>query len=72
MGDGRVIYTADAVQHNFQFLVAWRCALYRKSLLSFESPDRHSLLVALAPLSHRSTLNTPKSLGVPTAKNPED
>jgi hypothetical protein len=31
-----------------------------------------SLLVTAIPWSHWSVLNTPKSLGVPTAKNPED
>jgi hypothetical protein len=78
MGDVRVISTADALcgshafQHNFQLFITQRCALYWKFLVWLKSPDRHSLLIALIPLSHWSALNTPKPLGVPTAKNPED
>jgi hypothetical protein len=77
MGDVHVISTADAlcgshaVQHNFQ-LFAQRGPIWRKFLGLLESPHRHSLLVAVIPLSHRSALNTRKSLGVPIAKNPED
>jgi hypothetical protein len=70
MGDVRVISATDTVrgshafQHNFQPIVAQRCAL--------QSHDRHSLLVAVIPVSHWSALNEPKPLGVPTAKSPED
>jgi hypothetical protein len=49
-----------------------RCALCRKLRVSLGSPDRHSLLVAVIPPSLWSPLNTPKVLGVPTAKHPED
>jgi hypothetical protein len=78
MGDFRVISTADALcgshafQHNFQLFVAQKYALCRKFLVALEFPDRNSVLVAVIPLSHWSALNTPTSLGVPTAKNPED
>jgi hypothetical protein len=74
MGDDLVISTADApcgchaFQHNFQVFIAQRCALYRKFLVSLESPDRHSLLVAVKLQSHWSALNTPKDLDVSTAK----
>jgi hypothetical protein len=57
MGDVLVISTADALcgflafQHNFQLSVAQRSALCRKLLVSLESPDRHSLLVAVILLS---------------------
>jgi hypothetical protein len=56
MGDVHVITTADALhgshafQHNFQLFVAPRCALCRNFLVSFESPGRHSLLVAVIPV----------------------
>jgi hypothetical protein len=79
MGDVHVISTAHALcgshafQHNFQLFVARRCALCRWFLVSLESHDRHSLLVALIiPPSLWSALNTPKTLRAPTAKNPED
>jgi hypothetical protein len=44
----------------------------QKFQVSLESPDRHSLLVTVVPLSHWLVLNTPKSFGVPTANNAED
>jgi hypothetical protein len=44
--------------------------VYRKFMVSLESPD--ILLHTVIPTSHWSTLNTPKNLDVPTAKNPED
>jgi hypothetical protein len=78
MGDVWVVSTADslcgshAFQHNFQLFVTQRYALCRKSLVPLESPDRLSLLVAVIPLSHWSALNIPKSVGVLTAKHPED
>jgi hypothetical protein len=52
----REISTADALcgshtfQHNFELFIAQRCALCLKLLVSLESPDRHSLLVAVIPL----------------------
>jgi hypothetical protein len=49
-----------------------RCEICRKFLVSLESPDRHSLLAAVIPVSHWSALYTPKYLRVLTAKNPED
>jgi hypothetical protein len=58
MGDVRVISTADAVcgsyafQQNFRLFVSQRCALCREFLVSLESPDGHSLRVAVIPLSH--------------------
>jgi hypothetical protein len=78
MGDVLLISTADAVwgshafQHNFKLFAKQRWALCRKILLSIESPDAHSLLVAIIPLSHWSALNTPKTSCVPTARNPRD
>jgi hypothetical protein len=59
---------SHAFQHNFHPFVAQRCVLCRKFLVSLESPDRLSPLVAVIHLSHWSVLNTPKSLGVPRAK----
>jgi hypothetical protein len=41
-----------AFQQSFQLLVTQRCELCRKFLVSLESPDRHSLLVAVMPLSN--------------------
>jgi hypothetical protein len=41
-----------------------KCVPYQKFLISLESPDKNSQLVAVAPLSHWPALNTPKSLGV--------
>jgi hypothetical protein len=40
-----------------------------KLIISLESPERHSLLVAVIPLSHWWPPNTQKPLGVPTAKS---
>jgi hypothetical protein len=37
-----------------------------------QTSERDFPLVAVILLRHWSALNTPKSLGVPTAKNPED
>jgi hypothetical protein len=67
MGDIRVTSTAGAAcgshafQHNFQLLAA-------KFVVSLESSDRHSLIIAVIPVSHWSALHTPKSLRVPIAK----
>jgi hypothetical protein len=79
MGDVRVISTADALcgshafQHNFQLFAARRCALCRKFQVSLESPDRHSLPVAVIPPSHTQIgAECTEILGVPTTKNPED
>jgi hypothetical protein len=66
MDDVRVISTADVLctssfhsfQHNFQLLVVQRCVLCRKFLVSLEYPDKHSLFVAVIPLSHWLVLNT--------------
>jgi hypothetical protein len=58
MCDIRVISTANApcgshtFQHNFQLFVAQKCVLHRKFLVSLESPGRHSLLIAVMPLSY--------------------
>jgi hypothetical protein len=55
MSDVHVNSTAHALcgshafRHNFQLLVAERCALCRKFLVSLESHDRHSLLVDTMP-----------------------
>jgi hypothetical protein len=38
----------------------------KKFLVLLKSPNRHSLLIAVTPLSHWSGLNTPKSSGVST------
>jgi hypothetical protein len=52
------IPTADAqrgvhaLRHNSQLFVAQTCTLCQKFLISFQSPDRHSLLVAVLPRSH--------------------
>jgi hypothetical protein len=46
-----------------------RGAHFRKFLVSLESPDRQSLLVAVIPLSYWSALNTPRSSAISTAKN---
>jgi hypothetical protein len=62
------LYVSQAFQHNFKLFVAQKCTLHRKFLVSLESSERHSLLVIVTPLSHRSALSTPKLLGVPTAK----
>jgi hypothetical protein len=50
---------------NFNFFSHKKCVLFQKFLVLLESPDRHSLLVAVTPLSHCPSLNAPKSLGVP-------
>jgi hypothetical protein len=53
MGDVHVISTADdvcgshAFQHNFQLLIAQKCALHQKFLISPKSSDRHSLLIVI-------------------------
>jgi hypothetical protein len=62
---------SHAFQHIFQLFAAQKCALCRKFMVSLESSDRHSLLVAAIPLSHCSALNTPRFLGDPTATNAE-
>jgi hypothetical protein len=78
MSEVHVISTADALcgshafQHNFQLFVAQKCVLLKKFLVSLKSPGKHSVFIAVLPLSYSSGLNTPKSLGVPTAKNRED
>jgi hypothetical protein len=78
MGNVRMISTADAqcgsheLRHSFQLFVTKRRTLSRKFVLSFKSPDRLSLLVAVMPLSHWSALNITKILGVTTATSPED
>jgi hypothetical protein len=53
MGDVHVIAAAGvlcgslAFQHKFHLFVAQRCEFWRKFLLSLETPDRNSLLVAV-------------------------
>jgi hypothetical protein len=52
MGDVLLISTADdvcgcdAFQHSFQLLIAQKCAVHQKFLISLKS-DRHSLLIAM-------------------------
>jgi hypothetical protein len=68
MGDYCVVSTgdapcdSDAFQHNFQVFVAHRCELCRKFPVLLESPERHSLLVAVIPRSHWLVLNTTYSI----------
>jgi hypothetical protein len=55
MGAVRMVSAANLAfgshvfRHSFQLFVARKCALRRKSLLSFESPERHSFLVTVIP-----------------------
>jgi hypothetical protein len=46
------LYGSHAFQHNFRLFVAQRYTHCRKFLVSIESPDKYSLLVAVVPLSH--------------------
>lgn len=46
-------------QHKFQLSVTQRCALCWKFLASRQSPDMHSLLIAVIPFSHWLVLYTP-------------
>jgi hypothetical protein len=74
MGDVHMMSTVDvlrgshAFQHNFQLFSTQRCALCWKFLVSLEFRDRHSLFIAVTPLSHWLSLHTPKSLSVPHRK----
>jgi hypothetical protein len=61
-----------AFQHNSLLVVLQSYALSRKSPVSLQSLDRHSVLVAIIYLNHRSELNTSKFLRVSTTKNPGD
>jgi len=75
MGGIRVICAADAPRgshaHTFQLTVAQKCVFFQKFLVSLQSPDEQFLLVTVIPLSHWSSLNTPKYLGISTAKSPD-
>jgi len=77
MGYIHAISTADvlcgfhAQHHNFQLTVAQKCVLFQKFLVSLQSPEEHFLLRAVIPLSDWSAVNTPKYLGVSTAKSPD-
>lgn len=55
---------SHAFKHNFQIFVAWRRVLCWKFLVLLESPNRHSLLVAVIPMRYWTALNTPESLYV--------
>jgi hypothetical protein len=44
-------FGSHAFQHSFQVLVAQKCTLSGKSLVSFESPERHFLFLT-AILGH--------------------
>ena len=56
-------------KRNFQLFVAKKCLLFQKLLASLESPDKHSLLVAVIPLSKMTDFEQTKVLSVPTTKN---
>jgi hypothetical protein len=60
-----------ACHHNFQSFVSRKCLLFRKIMVLLETPDKQSLIFALIPPSHRSSLNIPWSSHVPTIRNPE-
>jgi hypothetical protein len=72
----RVVCTAGAVccshscQHNFQLRRTDVCTL-SKTPVSLDAPDKHSLLLAVIHPVVGTLWNTPKSSGVPTAKNLE-
>ena len=46
--------------------------IFKKIVVLLESPDSHSLLVVVRSVGHLSCPNTPESLSVLTAKNPDD
>jgi hypothetical protein len=48
---GNALCGSHGFQHNVQLFVAQRCELSGKSLVLLKSPDRHSLLVAVLPVS---------------------
>lgn len=78
VGYVRVISTADAVcgsytsQHRFQLFLTQMYAPPRTFLVSLESSEGHSLLIAVIPPNPWLALNALKSLSVPTAWSPED
>ena len=57
-----------ACHHNFQTFVSQKCVLYHKFVVLLETPDKHSLIFAVIPSSHRSALNIPN---IPITRNPQ-
>ena len=61
-----------ACHHIFQSFVSQKCVLFHKFMVLLGTPDKHSLIFAVIPSSHRLSLNIPKSSHAPpTTRNPE-
>jgi hypothetical protein len=58
----------DAWKHNFELFVAKKCLLFHNLLVSLESPDKPSVLVAVILVSKWPGLNRPKCQLYPLPK----